>query len=202
MILVNRPFLAVVKKLPSSDMFPCQTTCSYAASCIARLLQIFDRLYTLRRINVQAVHLIFTASVIHVYNACTSTANPTSRDAAATDLDICCHALREMGQFKNAARALEVTIYLKAELLKRSRRNNKRPSFSTRAQEEYSSKRLCFDPDTVSSRRGNFSTEELNSIDADNEGLLGSNFEGNLQLDSLFWADFTTIEMDNNVTWN
>jgi hypothetical protein len=98
--------------MSTSEVSFCRDACRKAAHSIAKLLRIFDRLYTLRRINVQAVHLIFTASLIHVYDAC-SFSGSDARDSAAAELEICCYALREMGQqFKNAIRALEVIFYI------------------------------------------------------------------------------------------
>ena len=60
------------------------------------------------------VHLIFTASLIHIYNSCTT--KPTEARAAADDLHCCCQALGEIGHiYRNATRALEVIICIKRE---------------------------------------------------------------------------------------
>jgi hypothetical protein len=129
-ILVNRPLFTAAKNFPTlsaREIFSCRDACRQAANSISRLIRIFDRLYTLRRICVQAVHMIFTASLIHVFNACGKSNSDVSNSAAA-QLEICCYALREMGQqFKHATRALNVTIYLKGELLQRLQSSDKRP---------------------------------------------------------------------------
>jgi hypothetical protein len=210
MILVNRPFFTPRQNshtIRASDMSSCRDACRHAADSIARLLRIFDRLYTLRRINVQAVHLIFTASLIHVYNAYGS---PTGdvRDAAVDHLEICCYALREMGQqFKNAIRALEVTIYLKGELLKRWHANNKRPKSPTdqQARDMGSPKRqrLSVDGDngvrsSMGETLGHSPVSDLDYLNIGEQSSFGINLEDSFHLDSLFWADFTTIDIPHN----
>jgi hypothetical protein len=215
-ILVNRPFFTAAKSFPTmnaSDVASCRDACRQAAQSIARLLRIFDRLYTLRRINVQAVHLIFTASLIHVCDACNFLNSDPSvaSDAATADLDICCSALREMGQqFKNAIRALEVIIYLKGELLKRWRANNKRSISLTdhRAQDLVSPKRRCPSNDTddgaqsvIRQTFGQFPVTDFDLVNIVDQGECGINLEDDFHLDSLFWADFSTIEMPHNTSW-
>lgn len=213
MILVNRPFFTAAKStltLSASDVASCRSTCRGAAQSIARLLRIFDRLYTLRRINVQAVHLIFTASLIHVYDACSCPSFDVS-DTATADLEICSYSLREMGQqFKNAIRALEVIIYLKGELLKRSRASNKRPKSLTdhHAQDVLSPKRRCAltnagDREQPSIREtwSHSPISESGVLNIGNHGQFGIDVDDDFHLDSLFWADFTTIEMPHNTTW-
>ena len=57
---------------------------------------------------MQAVHLIFTATLIHVFTACAAT-DPVRSQNAWENLEICCQALSELGlAFKSASRALEV----------------------------------------------------------------------------------------------
>jgi hypothetical protein len=63
---------------------------------------------------VQIVHLVFTASLIHIYNTCTSTGQESL--TALNDLQFCCQALTEIGTaWKNGVRALEVLICIKRE---------------------------------------------------------------------------------------
>jgi len=186
----------------------CRDACREAADSISRILRIFDRLYTLRRINVQAVHLIFTASLIHVFDACGSSSSD-ARDAAAAQLETCCYALRAMGQqFKNAIRALEVIIYLKGELLNRWRANYKRPIFS-QIQDVASPKRQCLSIDTdygaQSSIRETLScppnNDELDYLSIDDQCQFEMSLGNDFNFDSPFWADLTTIETPHNTTW-
>lgn len=91
--------------------------CTSTASAFVKVLKIFREQHTLRQTNVQLVHLVFTTSIIHAYNACLS---PSRRPKVAggydalDDLQVCCQALRDMSQsWENAARALEVIICIK-----------------------------------------------------------------------------------------
>ncbi|KAL1877873.1 hypothetical protein Daus18300_002226 [Diaporthe australafricana] len=60
------------------------------------------------------VHLIFTASLVHVYNACTC--SPQESQAALDDLQFCCQSLGEIGEcYGNATRAIDVVILVKRE---------------------------------------------------------------------------------------
>lgn len=90
------------------------TGCIAAAHETAELLRCYQRQHSLRRSNVQIVHIIFTASLIFIYDVCTRSfleARPS-----LTDLQFCCHALGEIGQsYGNATRALEVIILVKSE---------------------------------------------------------------------------------------
>ncbi|KFY97712.1 hypothetical protein V498_01908 [Pseudogymnoascus sp. VKM F-4517 (FW-2822)] len=117
-ILLHRPFFSRALKEPKfSDgqlsNHP-RNICINAAQSIVKLLRIYRKQHTLRRPNVHIVHLIFTASLICIYNAY------SSRGAAVTkclnDLQFCCQALGEMGEaWGNATRALEVIICIKRD---------------------------------------------------------------------------------------
>ncbi|KAF2009748.1 hypothetical protein BU24DRAFT_312985, partial [Aaosphaeria arxii CBS 175.79] len=110
MILVNRPFFAAsIATLPDvafSDPMVGRPACTDSARAISRLLQIYRRLYSFRRINIQVVHLIFTASLVHVLNACEAV-EPSLRNSAWKDLEVCQQALSELSKgYKSATRAL------------------------------------------------------------------------------------------------
>ncbi|KFY09392.1 hypothetical protein V491_08223 [Pseudogymnoascus sp. VKM F-3775] len=114
-ILLHRPFFSRTLKEPnfSGSNHP-RNICINAAQSIVKLLRIYRKQHTLRRPNVHIVHLIFTASLICIYNAY------SSRGAAVTkcmnDLQFCCQALGEMGEaWGNATRALEVIICIKRD---------------------------------------------------------------------------------------
>ena len=73
MIITFRPFFASVKTLPGlsvAEITAGRNYCTNSANFMAKLVQTYRRLYSLRRINVQAVHLVFTATLIHVFTAC------------------------------------------------------------------------------------------------------------------------------------
>ena len=117
-IFLHRPFFSRVTGPGNSDIQEvsrqAQRSCVEAAQKMVQLLRIFRKQHTLRQTNVQIVHLIFTASLIHIYNTCTSTGKEAER--AMSDLQFCCQSLTEIGQaYKNSTRALEVIICIKRE---------------------------------------------------------------------------------------
>lgn len=124
-IIVDRPFLlsqSGTSVLAGNEIDKSRESCNGAAFNITKLLQIFRRRYSLRRVNIQAVHLIFTAMLVHVHNACLSEDYEVC-ETARRHLEICSQALGEIGQaYKNALRALEVITSIKSDLLINQRR--------------------------------------------------------------------------------
>ncbi|KAH8585501.1 fungal-specific transcription factor domain-containing protein [Bisporella sp. PMI_857] len=123
-ILLHRPFFSRSLRNTSASnergSGDPRFICISAAQSIINLLRIYRKQHTLSRTNVHIVHLVFTASLICVYNAC------TVKGAAATsnlaDFQFCCQALSEIGQaYQNATRALEVIICIKREWINKSR---------------------------------------------------------------------------------
>lgn len=109
--------------------------CISAAHEITELLRCYQRQHSLRRSNIQIVHIIFTASLVFIYDVC-SRSYSESR-TSLSDLQFCCHTLGEIGQsYGNATRALEVIILVKSEWQRLAavrssyRLGKKRPSFS------------------------------------------------------------------------
>jgi hypothetical protein len=108
-----------------------KSECISAAHSMVEILRCFRKQHSLRHTNIQIVHLIFTASLIHIYNACTCTG--AESQTALDDLQFCCQSLGEIGQtYGNATRALEVIILVKREWQKvaavRTAQGFKRPS--------------------------------------------------------------------------
>ncbi|KAF4779066.1 fungal specific transcription factor [Colletotrichum scovillei] len=68
-------------------------TCRHSAAEISRLLRIYKQQYTLRRIPIAAVHLCFSAVVIHLIDARPSNPN---RQQAIRHLQTCVDALRDL----------------------------------------------------------------------------------------------------------
>ncbi|KAI7554627.1 hypothetical protein KC331_g416 [Hortaea werneckii] len=80
---------------------------------IAKLLVCYKRHYSLRRINVQVVHIAFTAALILVY-AIVSGIKGDFSDDLKVNVDTCCEALAELGEtFANANRALDILLAVK-----------------------------------------------------------------------------------------
>ncbi|EXJ60011.1 hypothetical protein A1O7_04159 [Cladophialophora yegresii CBS 114405] len=130
-IIAFRPFFASVKTLPgltTAEIATGRNHCTSSANFVAKLIQTYRRLHSLRRINVQAVHLVFTATLIHVFTACAAT-DPARSNNAWKNLELCCQALSELGMaFKSASRALEVIMGIKSDLVRRSKSKTKRQS--------------------------------------------------------------------------
>ncbi|KAL7946984.1 fungal-specific transcription factor domain-containing protein [Trichoderma barbatum] len=107
-----------------------RTDCISAAHRLVEVLRCFRKQHSLRYTNIQIVHLIFTGSLVHIYNACTC--SPSESQTALDDLQFCCQSLGEIGQtYGNATRALEVIILVKREWQRLAAvRNAKRPGSS------------------------------------------------------------------------
>lgn len=90
--------------------------CLTAAHAFVSVLRLYRTQHSLHQTNVQIVHLVFTAALVHVYSACTpSTTGAVARQAMG-DLQFCIQALSEMSStWRNATRALEVIICVKRE---------------------------------------------------------------------------------------
>ncbi|ORY69026.1 fungal-specific transcription factor domain-containing protein [Pseudomassariella vexata] len=88
--------------------------CVSAAHQMAETLRCYRRQHSLRQSNIQMVHIIFTASLVYIYDVCTRTS--LESQSSLNDLQLCCHSLGEIGQcYGNATRALEVIILVKSE---------------------------------------------------------------------------------------
>lgn len=192
MILVNRPFFAAttttMPDVAFSDPKVGRPACTESARSISKLLQLYRRLYSLRRINIQAVHLIFTASLVHVLNACEA-AEQSLRNSAWKDLEVCQQALSELGKgFQSASRALEVVNNIKRELLGLTRKSTKRsaPCVPTRSNAEITPKRRC---STVLNHAtdigfGDFEIAQDDTILSPSTNLV----------DSIFWSELMSLD--------
>lgn len=117
-ILLHRPFFSRSLDEPGyliqHDSNHPRSICISAARSIVKVLRIYRKQHTLRRTNVQIVHLIFTASLICIYNA--SSSKGVDATDSLQDLQFCCQALGEIGEaYQNSTRALEVIICIKRE---------------------------------------------------------------------------------------
>ncbi|KAJ5360462.1 hypothetical protein N7517_009653 [Penicillium concentricum] len=126
-IIVDQPFafqLPGLGGLTEENINHSRECCHDAALAITKLLQAIRRHFSLRRVNIQTVHLIFTAMLVQTQSAFLSP-DFQIRDTARRQLEICSQALGEIGQaYKNALRALEVITSIKSELLRRERRES------------------------------------------------------------------------------
>lgn len=95
MIFANHPFFS-----PPNSRQSLQSQKKYPESArkITQITRLYSRLWTLRRMNIQFIHPMFTASMVHLYIACTSN-NREVYAAAVADLKDCCNALKEVAQY-------------------------------------------------------------------------------------------------------
>ncbi|KAG4441939.1 hypothetical protein IFR05_002558 [Cadophora sp. M221] len=119
-ILLYRPFFSRSLSTPESSPSPPsedpRVMCITAAQSMVKLLKIYRKQHTLRRSNVHIVHLVFTASLICVYNTYSNDKALAANNL--NDLQFCCQALGEIGgAYQNSMRALEVIICIKREWL-------------------------------------------------------------------------------------
>jgi hypothetical protein len=199
MIILSRPFFSLPQSVSSPGSFSItdmRRDCVQAASSIAHILRIYRRHYTLRRINVQALHLVFTATLVLVCSAC-GAVDVFERETSWKSLEICTQALGEMGQaLKSATRALEVITLIKAELIKQAQTKTKRRSESPAFSE--------YGPSQVKKRRG--TEAELDPTDgfpSDAFSPIGSlNFEGVENLQNLFNVDPNEVFSADSLLWN
>jgi hypothetical protein len=115
-------------------------TCAESATAIARLLRLYEKHYTFRRINNQVVAIIFTAALMLIFITISMSSQDTSRlhsdeknrlaDMAA-HLNVCFRALDELGQsFENAKRTRDFLVSLQRRWQNHMRKNGVRPKRS------------------------------------------------------------------------
>ncbi|KAK2754287.1 hypothetical protein FQN54_007167 [Arachnomyces sp. PD_36] len=103
-IFANHPLISIPGKMVATDT---RRRCAESARSIALFLQLYKQWWSLRRMNIQGVHTIFSAALIHLHVACTSETE-SIRDLAVADLGLCCEALSDLSRaFGSAVRALD-----------------------------------------------------------------------------------------------
>jgi hypothetical protein len=139
------------------------------------------------------VHLIFTASLVHVLNACGSV-EPSLKNSAWKDLEVCQQALSELSKgFQSASRALEVVNGIKDELLRATRENAKRSSPDSSIMEP--------DGDVNAKRRRSSAAPRTAEVLPENieraaqeDTIWGNSMNG---IDSIFWSELTSLDFSN-----
>lgn len=87
--------------------------CIDSAFAISKLIHHYEQLYTLRRINIQAVSVVFSASLLLLFASLSVGQDDDHTDCVA-HLDLCTHALAEMGEYyENATRSLDLLFSIK-----------------------------------------------------------------------------------------
>ncbi|TDZ68175.1 Nitrogen assimilation transcription factor nit-4 [Colletotrichum trifolii] len=116
-IVLHRPFVAknYIQPVPRVGQGPqhAREMCVRAASRIATLLAWYEQRFSLCRINIHVVQMTFGAALILVY-ATVSEHDAGAHRQLAGHLEVCCHALAELGAtFANATRTLDVLLQIK-----------------------------------------------------------------------------------------
>lgn len=94
MIFANHPFLTTPRMGKATDS---RWKYIHSAKEITRIVVIYKRLWTLRRINIQGIHPMFTAAMVHLYVASTSKCFDEFA-VAVSDLEQCCEAVKDASQ--------------------------------------------------------------------------------------------------------
>lgn len=107
--------------------------CIESATAVARLLQLYEKHYTFRRMNNQIVAIIFSAALMLLYVTISHAAPPgkSPTDVSTTNnaemvgyLNLCFRALDELGQsFENAKRTRDFLVSLQRRWQARMRRS-------------------------------------------------------------------------------
>jgi hypothetical protein len=112
-ILIHRPWTSKTSQ-PTSQKGPgymhARDQCIQSATAISKLLRRYEMQYTFRRMNIQIIHIIFSAALIMIFATISRrTEPPTSEEAS--NLGVCFRALDELGQaFEIAKSAREGLI--------------------------------------------------------------------------------------------
>ncbi|KAJ9326393.1 transcriptional regulator family: Fungal Specific TF [Paecilomyces variotii] len=104
--------------------------CIESATAVAKLLRLYEKYYTFRRINNQVVAIIFTAALMLIFvTISTSTQSPgrtsgISKPEMVAHLNVCFRALDELGQsFDNAKRTRDFLVSLQRRWQNRMRKS-------------------------------------------------------------------------------
>ncbi|KAK8216568.1 putative fungal-specific transcription factor [Phyllosticta capitalensis] len=137
-IYIHRPYVSRTYIQPSPPQGPghmhAQQMCIESATAIVELLRLYEERYTFRRMNIQAVSIIFTTSLILIFLICSkqrgspppvtasspSTANATEN--AVAYLSVCFRALEDLTQsYDSARRTREFLVALQQRWQKQAR---------------------------------------------------------------------------------
>ncbi|KAK3942515.1 fungal-specific transcription factor domain-containing protein [Diplogelasinospora grovesii] len=204
-IYAHRPWMSKSHIQPQPPQGPgaghARKMCMDAASAIAQLLRLYEERYTLRRINIQAVAITFSAALLLVF-ATVSHYQPERDDEIVADLSACFRALDELApSWDTAKRARDFLIRLQRHWERQARSNSlasardatgstrsgfsssrKRPRVSIGPSDE--SPPVRFRVETASSLQGEYWADGSNStavdfgMDLDFDWMLATSMEG------------------------
>lgn len=104
--------------------------CIESATAVARILHLYEKHYTFRRMNNQVVAIIFSAALMLLYVTISNSQHPekggdnTNNAEMVAYLNLCFRALDELGQsFENAKRTRDFLVSLQRRWQARMRRS-------------------------------------------------------------------------------
>lgn len=122
----HRPWMSSSYIQPQPPQGPgymhAQRMCIKSATAIARLIQIYEMQYSLKRVNFQSVAIIFSSAIILIF-ASVSRRRRKKTTETATHLSVCFRALEELSaSWECAKRARDILLLLQRKWELRSRR--------------------------------------------------------------------------------
>ncbi|KAL1969997.1 hypothetical protein VTN77DRAFT_6402 [Rasamsonia byssochlamydoides] len=142
-IFVHRPWLSKTYIQPQNPKqgpgyLHARRMCIESATAVARLLRLYEKHYTFRRINNQVVAIIFTAALMLIFvTISTSSQSPgrsrgDDRATMVAHLNVCFRALDELGQsFENAKRTRDFLVTLQRRWQNHFRKSGAKRLMST-----------------------------------------------------------------------
>lgn len=129
LIYAHRPWMSRTHSQPQQAKGPgadqARKVCMDSASAIARLLRLYEERWTLRRINIQAVAITFSAALLLVF-ATVSRYQREREDEILADLSACLRALDELSpSWDTARRARDFLIRLQRHWERQARSSAK-----------------------------------------------------------------------------
>lgn len=113
MIHIYRPFISVANG--AMDHRTVRTVCVESAIAISRLIEIYDSHYSLRHMNIEAVSIVFSATIMLVFATVSNVSDGSSMELTE-HLNRCSQALVELGAtFRNAGRTLDILLTIKRQ---------------------------------------------------------------------------------------
>jgi hypothetical protein len=138
-IFVHRPWVSKSYIQPQNPRqgpgyLHARRMCVESATAVARLLRLYEKHYTFRRINNQVVAIIFTAALMLIFVTLSSSSQSPGRsrgddhDTMVAHLNVCFRALDELGQsFENAKRTRDFLVSLQRRWQNHMRKSGSAP---------------------------------------------------------------------------
>ncbi|KXH50498.1 hypothetical protein CSAL01_08310 [Colletotrichum salicis] len=200
-VLLLQPWMSSSYIQPQPPQGPgfmhAQHMCIESAAAIVKLILIYERRYSLKRVHIQAVAVIFSAAIILIF-ASISRRRRKRATETATHLSVCFRALEELsGSWECAKRSRDFLLMLQRKWELRSRRLSQCPSRNRmlplglgamRQSEQASRKRARSDSPAGSKSIGSFQSISPIQPGEQREDLEGIDMDMRLDLDWVFAA--------------